>query len=40
MTTTALKAKNVEIPEDEIGQNTKKWIVSAQNQSQTIFKSK
>ena len=30
--------KNVEIPVDQIGQNLKKWIVSAQDQSHTIFK--
>ena len=31
------ESKNVEVLVDEIGQNTKKWIVSAQNESHTFF---
>ena len=30
-------SKNVEILVDQIGQNTKKWAVSTQNESRTLF---
>ena len=40
MTTTALKAKTLKIQVDQIRQNTKKWIVSAQDQSHAKFKAR